>query len=291
LAGSVPVLALPEMLSRLVRLRLTAELLDDDLELAAGLCSANSLVDVAQAVRVAVTRRLGCAGATFVLVDGDQCFHPEADPIAPVWAGQRFSIGECVCGWSIQHDEAATINDLDVDERVPPQALRPSYVRSLVAVPIVGSAGPAGALGGYWLATGQAGRADLGWLRRLAEATGAAIAEIGLQGAPWAPNFRSWLTAREDQACAAVVSGADTTDRRILALLRTAELARRCAGTATDIAIAAERRAKAHRATAQWSSKSERWTAAAQRAELLAHDLHVKSDRYWAVAEKVAKAV
>ncbi|HEU5271491.1 MAG TPA: GAF domain-containing protein [Jatrophihabitans sp.] len=196
LGGSVPALAVPEMLTRLVRLRLMAALLEDDRDLAAALCTTDSLTVLARTVRAAVTARLGCAGASLVLLDGDQCFHADEDPIAPMWAGQRFRVGECLAWWSIGYGQVAVISDVNCDERVPPQAYRSAQVRSMVTVPIPGPQGTTGAIGGYWPDARQARRADVGWLQRLAQATGAVIADVGLGGAPWAPNFRTRFPAR-----------------------------------------------------------------------------------------------
>jgi GAF domain-containing protein len=196
LGRSVPALAVPEMLSRLVRLRLIAELLEDDRDLAATLCAANSLTELARTVRAAVTGRLGCAGASLVLVDGDQCFHADEDPIAPVWAGQRLPVTDCLACWALLHDQLLVISDVEFDERVPPQAYRSAYVRSMVAVPIPGPGGPAGVIGAYWPDTRQARRADVGWLQRLANASSAVIVDVGLGGAPWAPSFRTRFPAR-----------------------------------------------------------------------------------------------
>jgi len=172
-----------------------AALLDGDHEFAAALCSASSLAEVGTLARAAARRRLGCAGVTFVLIDGDQCFYADEDSIAPLWTGQRFPISECVSGWAMLHDQPAVIDDIELDDRVPLDAYRSTYVRSMVVVPVAGPNGPAAAIGAYWPTTRQAGLADLGWLQRLAAATSGAIAEIGLGDAPWAPNFRTGSAA------------------------------------------------------------------------------------------------
>lgn len=196
LGGSVPTLAVPEMLTRLVRLRVMAELLEADSELAATLCATASLTALSRTVRAAVLARLDCTGASLVLLDGNQCFHADEDPTAPVWAGQRFPVAECLAWWSMVHNQPAVINDVDCDERVPAQAYRSSHVRSMVTVPVPGPHGAMGAIGGYWPDARQARRADVGWLQRLAQATGAVVADVGLGGAPWAPDFRTRFPAR-----------------------------------------------------------------------------------------------
>jgi len=189
--ASIPPLALPALLGRLVRLRLIAELLGDDLDLAALLCSANSLPELAQAVRAITCYRLGCAGVSLALVDDDQIFHADEDRIAPVWAGQRYPLTECLTSWALLHDQPVLINDIELDERVPDGAYRSVEVRSMLAVPISGPDGPVATIGAYWPVTWRPSPADLAWLQRLAEAVSGLIADIGLAGAPWAPNFRT----------------------------------------------------------------------------------------------------
>ncbi|HTZ45579.1 MAG TPA: GAF domain-containing protein [Jatrophihabitans sp.] len=189
LGGSVHDSALPEMLTRLARLRLTSRLLGDDPDLATELYSAGTLPEVARLARRAVRDRLGCAGVTFVVRDGDKCFYADEDSIAPLWAGQRFPITECVSGWAMLHAEPAVIDDIELDERVPLAAYRSTYVRSMIVVPVSGPGAPAATIGAYWAETHRAGRADLGWLQGVAQATGAAVTAIGLAEAPWAPTF------------------------------------------------------------------------------------------------------
>jgi GAF domain-containing protein len=177
------------------RIAATAELLDGDLQLATALCSATSLAEVGTVARAAARQRLRCAGVTFVLYDGGQCFYADEDSIAPLWAGQRFPVSECVSGWAMVHNEPAVIDDIEQDDRVPIEAYRSTYVKSMVVVPIAGPNGPAAAIGAYWPASYQASRADLAWLQRLATATSGAIEDIGLGNAPWAPNFRTRFPA------------------------------------------------------------------------------------------------
>jgi len=189
LGGAVPPPALPELLSRLVRLRLIAELLGDDLDVAALLCSANSLTALAGALRAVISYRLGSVGASLVLVDGDECFYADEDPTASVWAGQRLPVTDCLSGWTIRHNQVALIHDVELDERVPARVYRSAEVRSMLVAPIPGRTGPAGAISAYWPVPRQAARADRGWLLRLAQASSGVLAEIGLDEAPWAPHF------------------------------------------------------------------------------------------------------
>ena len=155
----------------------------------ADLAAARSFEEVC-AVTLRAARLLADAdGATFVVRDGEYCFYVNEDAIAPLWKGQRFPLGECISGWAMRHDDVAAIPDIQLDERIPQDAYRPTFVRSLTMVPI-GRGRPAGALGVYWAQPGRgvtaAGRTAL---LELASAAGQAVARLGLESAPWAPNF------------------------------------------------------------------------------------------------------
>jgi len=149
---------------------------------------ASTLTRIGEVVR-AVARRVARAdGATFVLRDSDLCFYADEDAIGPLWKGQRFPMTECISGWAMLHNEAVAIPDIEQDSRVPLAAYRPTFVRSLIMVPI-NRATPIGAIGAYWSRTGGQSDETVSALEELAEATSAAIDRVGLDGAPWAPNF------------------------------------------------------------------------------------------------------
>ena len=98
---------------------------------------------------------------------------------------------DCLIRWALLHDQPVLINDVELDERVLDGACRSIEVRSMLAVPISGPDGPVAAIGAYWPDIRGPSPADLAWLQRLAEAVSGVIADIGLAGAPWAPNFRT----------------------------------------------------------------------------------------------------
>jgi GAF domain-containing protein len=142
-----------------------------------------SLVAVA---RTAARQLARSDGATFVLRDGDRCFYADEDSIAPLWKGQRFPIDECISGWAMLNGEPAVISDITVDERIPQAAYLSTYVRSLVMVPVGSPA--AAAIGTYW-ATRADHSAVVPAQVELAALVAARLDEIGLDSAPWAPNF------------------------------------------------------------------------------------------------------
>lgn len=128
-------------------------------------------------------------GATFVLRDRGFCFYVDEDAIAPLWSGQRFPMPDCITGHAMLHAEPVIIGDITLDERVPQEAYRPTFVRSLVAVPM-GVDEPVGALGLYWSETGRTASPEaLAELLELADETGRAVRRLGVDAAPWAPNF------------------------------------------------------------------------------------------------------
>lgn len=151
--------------------------------------AARSLVEVTAAARAIARERLRCQGVTFVIREGDQCFYADEDSIAPLWAGQRFPLRECISGWAMLHNLPAVVDDIELDDRIPVAAYRSTFVRSLLMVPLRGHDGPAGALGAYWDRTCAAGKADLVWFLSHAAETADRIADIGLADAAWAPTF------------------------------------------------------------------------------------------------------
>lgn len=134
-------------------------------------------------------RRIATAhGATFVLRDGDNCFYVDEDAIAPLWRGQRFPLTDCISGWAMLHDEVAVVPDVTGDPRVPQAAYRPTFVSSLVMVPMGTPA--VGALGVYWARPHPSVPDDvLARLSQLAAETGDTLRRLGIANAPWAPNF------------------------------------------------------------------------------------------------------
>jgi GAF domain-containing protein len=164
--------------------------LDSEVDRAAQLLAGVESFEVLCQVVVSAARTIaGADGATFVARDGDRCFYVDEDAIAPLWKGQRFPIRECISGWAMLHAEVAQIPDIRVDPRIPQAAYRPTFVRSLICVPI-GAGTPIGAIGIYWRRVGHSpDEASVAALRRLAGAAEAAMRRLGLELAPWAPNF------------------------------------------------------------------------------------------------------
>jgi len=97
---------------------------------------ARDLDGVMRVVRRVARELCGADGATFVLRDNGKCFYADEDAIEPLWKGRRFPMETCISGWAMLHREAVTIEDIYVDPRIPIDAYRPTFVKSLAMVPI-----------------------------------------------------------------------------------------------------------------------------------------------------------
>ncbi|MBO3663952.1 GGDEF domain-containing protein [Microbacterium stercoris] len=150
------------------------------------LALATSLDDVVRIVRIAARELTGADGATFVLRDGDKCFYVEENAIEPLWRGQRFPLEACISGWSMLSKSVAVIPDIYADDRIPHDAYRPTFVKSLVMVPIR-SVDPIGAIGNYWAEEHHATEGEVRLLQALADSTSVAMAHV---------NIRAELEAR-----------------------------------------------------------------------------------------------
>jgi hypothetical protein len=138
---------------------------------------ARDLQSIMSIVRVAARELTGADGATFVLRDGEHCFYAEENAIAPLWKGQRFPLSACVSGWAMTHREAVMIPDIYLDPRVPVAAYRPTFVKSMVMVPIRSSA-PIGAIGNYWADHHHASPEEMALLEALANTTSVAMENV-----------------------------------------------------------------------------------------------------------------
>jgi two-component system CheB/CheR fusion protein len=114
-------------------------------------------------------------GVTVVLREGDDCYYAQENAIAPLWRGRRFPIRSCISGWCMLHREKVAIPDIYADSRVPHDAYRPTFVKSLAMVPIR-SEEPIGAIGAYWASNHEATEAELEVLQCLGDSASLAIA-------------------------------------------------------------------------------------------------------------------
>lgn len=138
---------------------------------------ARSLEDVQRIVRTAARELTGCDGATFVLRDNGKCYYADEDAIEPLWKGSRFPMEICISGWSMLNRQAAVVSDIYADDRIPHAAYRPTFVKSLVMVPIR-KLDPVGAIGNYWAYQRQPTDQEISLLQALADSTSIAMENI-----------------------------------------------------------------------------------------------------------------
>jgi hypothetical protein len=138
---------------------------------------ARDLPTLQDIVRRAARGLTGADGATFVLRDGDRCFYADEDAIAPLWKGQRFPMSACISGWSMLNRRPAVIDDIYADNRIPHDAYRPTFVKSLVMVPIR-TLDPIGAIGNYWAVPHQPTETEVKLLQALADTTAVAMENV-----------------------------------------------------------------------------------------------------------------
>lgn len=143
-------------------------------ELSKQIFSAPDLSDLAKVVCAAVRRLVDADGATFVLAEDDLVYYAEEDAIAELWKGRRFPADACISGWAVKHRRAAAIADIYEDPRIPQDAYRPTFVKSLAMTPLPPEAEPIGAMGAYWSTLHEPTDRELYLLDALATYAGAA---------------------------------------------------------------------------------------------------------------------
>jgi two-component system CheB/CheR fusion protein len=143
------------------------------------LSSARELSSVTAVVRVAARALTGADGVTFVLKEQDHCFYADEDAISPLWKGRRFPLRTCISGWVMRHRTPVAIRDIYQDDRIPHDAYRPTFVKSLLMVP-VRSDDPVAAIGAYWADEHEATGAEQSTLEALARAASLALVNVQL---------------------------------------------------------------------------------------------------------------
>jgi hypothetical protein len=138
---------------------------------------ARNIETITEVVRHAARNLTGADGATFVLRDNDLCYYVDEDAISPLWKGQRFKMDSCISGWTMLNSQPAVVEDIYFDYRIAHEAYRPTFVKSLVMVPIRRTA-PVGAIGNYWAAQHKTTEEELMLLQSLADITSVSIENV-----------------------------------------------------------------------------------------------------------------
>ncbi len=143
------------------------------------LSMARGVDEIMAIVRRGARRLVNADGVSFVLRDGDKCFYADEDAISPLWKGQRFPMSSCISGWSMAHREPVAIEDIYADDRIPHAAYRPTFVRSLIVVP-VREEDPVGAIGAYWARRRKPQEVEIRTLQRIAHCAAVAMTNVAL---------------------------------------------------------------------------------------------------------------
>ncbi|BBD97081.1 hybrid sensor histidine kinase/response regulator [Sphingobium amiense] len=138
------------------------------------LAGARSLDAVTSVLRAFTRRAVGADGIAVVLRDEDRCHYVAEDSMEPLWAGQQFPMQRCVSGWAMSHQQTVVIPDVLTDPRVPVDAYRRTFVRSMIMVPI-GRPEPIAAVGAYWSEPGPPTDNQIALLEALGRAASTAL--------------------------------------------------------------------------------------------------------------------
>lgn len=163
------------------------------------------LSDVMTLVRRAARTLTASDGVTFVLREGDNVFYADEEAIGPLWKGQRFPAASCISGWAMLNRYPAIIEDIYQDPRIPIELYRPTFVKSLVMVPIR-SADPLGAIGAYWATQRSPSAREVELLQALADSAAVAVDNARLYAQERATRHEAEIAAKARKELVAVVA-------------------------------------------------------------------------------------
>jgi len=130
-------------------------------------------------VKTSARALTGADGVTFVYREDNCCYYADEDAIGPLWKGQKFPIEQCISGWAMLNNKQVVIEDIYSDIRIPADAYRSTFVKSLAMVPIA-TIEPIGAIGNYWAKHYIASEMEVNLLQTLADAAARAIENVKL---------------------------------------------------------------------------------------------------------------
>jgi GAF domain-containing protein len=138
------------------------------------ICGARELGPLMEATCYWARHLTRADGVTIVLREGDNCYFADEDAIEPLWKGRRFPLTSCVSGWVMLNRQPAMIPDIYGDPRVLQEVYRPTFVRSMLMVPVRKS-DPIAAIGAYWKTVCAPTDEHVQLLELLAEAAAAGL--------------------------------------------------------------------------------------------------------------------
>lgn len=146
-------------------------------EAVSDLSLARDELTVREIVRTTARQLTGADGAALIMREGEHCYYVDEDAIGPLWKGQRFPMSACISGWAMQHKSPVILEDIYSDPRIPLAAYLPTFVKSLVMVPIR-TVEPIGAIGNYWATQHAAEAYEVRLLQALADSTSIALEHV-----------------------------------------------------------------------------------------------------------------
>jgi hypothetical protein len=115
-------------------------------------------------------RAIGNAdGITVVRRIGNRVAYVAEDAASPLWTGHDFPIESCISGIAMTENRPIIIDDIYADDRVPIEAYRSTFVKSMAMFPI-GVGEPRMAMGAYWASAGPIDPEAIALLGNLARA-------------------------------------------------------------------------------------------------------------------------
>lgn len=138
---------------------------------------AKSHEEIRDIVRHAARHLVDADGATFVIPEDGHCYYVDEDAISPLWKGSKFPLDTCISGWSMLHKQCAVIPNVFLDDRIPHDVYRRTFVKGMVMTPIR-PADPLGAIGVYWAHEYEATPTEVQLLQALADTTAVAMESI-----------------------------------------------------------------------------------------------------------------
>jgi hypothetical protein len=146
-------------------------------EAMARLSHATSIDELVTVLRECARTIARCDGVTVIRREGDSVAYVAEDAMTPLLAGERFPIENCISGLAILEARPIHIPDIYDDPRVPVDAYRPTFVRSMSMYPI-GLMGPSMAMGAYWAAAGPIDPGTSALLASLARYAGVTLGRV-----------------------------------------------------------------------------------------------------------------
>ena len=141
---------------------------------------AANIESVMKIVRTVARELTGADGSTFVLRDDNMCYYADEDAISPLWKGSRFPMNKCISGWTMLNKKPVVVPDIYKDDRIPIDAYRPTFVKSLAMVP-VRTIDPIGAIGNYWANIHIPTDEEISLLQSLADITAVSLENINIR--------------------------------------------------------------------------------------------------------------